>query len=182
MRFSHYTDRAVSLAAELVQAFRNAEATRAPHELARILRASGLEETVTAADVDEARELAAQLRDVFEASDAGDASQILNTLMATAAVRPHITDHDGHGPHLHFAAPEVPLIDRVRANTVVALSVILCDYGKDRLGRCRASGCDNVFVDTSRNAQRRYCSDGCANRSNVAAHRARQRDADGTKP
>jgi predicted RNA-binding Zn ribbon-like protein len=30
-----------------------------------------------------------------------------------------------------------------------------------------------VYVDVSRNAQRRFCSESCANRTNVAAFRAR---------
>jgi predicted RNA-binding Zn ribbon-like protein len=32
-----------------------------------------------------------------------------------------------------------------------------------------------VFVDTSPNQSRRYCSDRCSSRANVAAYRARQR-------
>ncbi|MEO3867710.1 CGNR zinc finger domain-containing protein [Nonomuraea sp. B12E4] len=36
-------------------------------------------------------------------------------------------------------------------------------------GRCQV-----VYVDTSRNGRRRFCSPGCANRVNVAAHRARR--------
>ena len=40
---------------------------------------------------------------------------------------------------------------------------------------CDASNCDNVFVDTSPNQSRRYCSDRCSSRANVAAYRARQK-------
>ena len=46
-----------------------------------------------------------------------------------------------------------------------------------RLGVCHASSCDNVFVDTSPNQSRRYCSDRCSSRANVAAYRARQKAA-----
>ena len=45
----------------------------------------------------------------------------------------------------------------------------------ERIGVCSAEGCDNVYVDTSRNASRRYCSNTCASRSTVAAYRARQK-------
>ncbi|HLU95849.1 MAG TPA: CGNR zinc finger domain-containing protein, partial [Thermobifida alba] len=41
------------------------------------------------------------------------------------------------------------------------------------LGCCARDGCRTVFVDTSRNGRRRFCSVTCANRVNVAAHRAR---------
>ena len=47
--------------------------------------------------------------------------------------------------------------------------------GWQRLGVCSAEGCDDVYVDTSRNASRRYCSNTCASRSTVAAYRARQK-------
>jgi predicted RNA-binding Zn ribbon-like protein len=50
------------------------------------------------------------------------------------------------------------------------------ECGVDRHGRCAASGCARVFADTSRNAARRYCSPACANRSAVAAHRARAKE------
>ena len=53
----------------------------------------------------------------------------------------------------------------------------LCDLGATRLGVCDASNCTHVFVDTSPNQSRRYCSDRCSSRANVAAYRARQRAA-----
>ncbi len=182
MRLTHYTDRAVTLAVDLVQAFRDPATMPTAGDLRAILGASGLDGTVTDADVGTARGLAAQLREVFVAADNAEATRVLNLLMATSNIRPHISDHDGRGPHMHFAPPEASLMERVRTNTVVGLSVVVCDYGKDRLGACGAEGCDNVFVDISRNAQRRYCSEACANRSNVAAHRARQRSLRGAEP
>ncbi|MFF4355485.1 CGNR zinc finger domain-containing protein [Streptomyces sp. NPDC001604] len=41
------------------------------------------------------------------------------------------------------------------------------------LGRCAAAGCGNYFVDRSHNRTRRFCSDACASRTTVEAHRAR---------
>jgi len=43
----------------------------------------------------------------------------------------------------------------------------------DRLGVCTAPRCDRVYVDTSRNGTRRYCSTSCQNRVKTAAFRAR---------
>jgi predicted RNA-binding Zn ribbon-like protein len=57
----------------------------------------------------------------------------------------------------------------------MGLAVVVCDAGALRLGVCQAAGCSNVFVDTSPNQSRRYCSERCSSRSNVAAYRARQR-------
>lgn len=45
----------------------------------------------------------------------------------------------------------------------------------DRLLVCHAESCGDVLVDLSKNRSRRYCSNSCANRVNVAAFRARRR-------
>jgi predicted RNA-binding Zn ribbon-like protein len=44
-----------------------------------------------------------------------------------------------------------------------------------RLGICSAPSCDRVFVDTSRNGTKRFCTTACQNRVKAAAFRARQR-------
>jgi predicted RNA-binding Zn ribbon-like protein len=90
-------------------------------------------------------------------------------------IEPHLTNHDGEDWHLHYTPPEAGLVDRIRATTAFALAMLVSEYGVTRHGRCAADGCAKVFADTSRNAARRYCSSACANRSAVAAHRARVR-------
>jgi len=52
---------------------------------------------------------------------------------------------------------------------------LIVDVGANRLGVCSAERCDNVYVDTSPNASKRYCSERCASRANVAAYRARRK-------
>jgi predicted RNA-binding Zn ribbon-like protein len=42
---------------------------------------------------------------------------------------------------------------------------------------CADARCGNVYLDTSSNCCRRFCSERCATRSHVAAHRARKRAA-----
>ena len=65
-----------------------------------------------------------------------------------------------------------------RFHALPQLALCLRDHGLERLRVCAASGCQRVFVDTSRNRSRRYCNpDICGNRTNVAAFRARQRAA-----
>ena len=66
---------------------------------------------------------------------------------------------------------------RYAANAVMGLAVLVTQLGLDRLGICAAAGCRNAFVDTSTNRSRRYCSDRCATRANVAAYRARQKQS-----
>ena len=51
--------------------------------------------------------------------------------------------------------------------------------GPTRLGVCSAPPCRQAYVDTSPNQSRRYCSERCSSRANVAAYRARQKAAAG---
>jgi predicted RNA-binding Zn ribbon-like protein len=121
------------------------------------------------------RAWARRLRTVFDASDVESAAVAVNALLADVRVEPHLSNHDGQGFHLHYSPPEADVVDRLRASTAFALAMLVSEYGVDRHGRCAAEGCAKVFADSSRNAARRYCSSACANRSAVAAHRARAR-------
>jgi len=120
---------------------------------------------------------AGHLHEIFAARDAEEAARILNQLLDAVTAHPYITGHDGRGLHLHYAPPEASALHRVQASTAMGLANLVCDYAMSRVGVCRAAGCECVYVDVSRNAQRRFCSDTCANRTNVAAFRARARGA-----
>ena len=122
------------------------------------------------------RAWARRLRTVFDADEPTTAAAAVNALLADVRIEPHLSNHDGRPFHLHYAPPESSVVEQVRAATAVALAMLVSVYGVERHGRCAAEGCVRVFADTSRNAARRYCSSACANRSAVAAHRARARD------
>jgi hypothetical protein len=98
----------------------------------------------------------------------------LNELLALARPRPYATTHDGE-LHLHYARPDSPALEQLTTTVAMGLSQVVVQHGWQRLGVCSAEGCDDVYVDTSRNASRRYCSNTCASRSTVAAYRARQK-------
>ena len=91
-----------------------------------------------------------------------------------ASGRPYATAHDGE-LHLHYARPDSPALEQLTTTVAMGLSQVVVQHGWQRLGICSAEGCDDVYVDTSRNASRRYCSNTCASRSTVAAYRARQK-------
>jgi predicted RNA-binding Zn ribbon-like protein len=59
------------------------------------------------------------------------------------------------------------------APCATGLAVVLGGELHDRLGVCTAPNCDRVYVDTSRNGTRRFCSTACQNRVKTAAFRAR---------
>ena len=141
-----------------------------------VLRAGGGQREAT---WDEAAGLcfvAAELRGVFEAVGAGavdDAAGRVNTLLRRTGARPELERHDGQPWHLHFHAADRSLPSGWAAGCATGLAVVLGSEEHDRLGVCTAPRCDRVYVDTSRNGTRRYCSTSCQNRVKTAAFRAR---------
>jgi predicted RNA-binding Zn ribbon-like protein len=114
------------------------------------------------------------VRDVALAGSEPEVITRLNALLALASPKPYATDHDGE-LHLHYARPDADALEQLTTTVAMGLSQVVVQHGWQRLGVCSAEGCGNVYVDTSRNASRRYCSNTCASRSTVAAYRARQR-------
>ena len=118
-----------------------------------------------------------ELRPVFEASARGEAASVvaqLNELMVHHPITPRISDHAGD-LHIHAASTSQSVAELLVGEALIGLAFLACDLGATRLGTCDAARCTNVYVDTSPNASRRYCSDRCSSRANVAAYRARQR-------
>ncbi|GAA3858010.1 CGNR zinc finger domain-containing protein [Streptomyces lacrimifluminis] len=142
------------------------------------------------ADVTRFRSVRARLRAVFEAADTGDETlsvDLLNSLLLEFPVSPQISGHtasderrgrdDDGRPlwHMHLADHPSNATAGYAAIAAMGLAFHLTEYGVDRLGLCEAPPCRNAYLDTSTNRSRRYCSDRCATRANVAAYRARKR-------
>lgn len=131
-------------------------------------------------DVAEARRLvtwAEQLRSIVELVEAGEvdeACEAVNGVLRETGARPELTRHDGRAWHLHYHAAGATAADHWAAPMATALAVVLGNPAIDRLGVCTAPACDRIFVDTSRNGTRRFCSTSCQNRVKAAAFRARR--------
>jgi len=141
---------------------------------------SWLYRSITDVDVPTLQSFQRELRPVFEASDADDVRLVvsaLNDLLATHPVTPMISDHDPAHLHMHVANRAASVAELLIGESLMGLANLVCDLGATRLGICSEPRCTNVFVDTSPNQSRRYCSDRCSSRANVAAYRARQRAA-----
>jgi predicted RNA-binding Zn ribbon-like protein len=176
MDFIGYRSDAIGAAVDLVNAVIEDPDGAVPDQLRGVLVAHSYRALDAPDHVEpKLRAWARRLRTVFDAGTDDDAAAAINALLVDVRVEPHLTDHDGEGWHLHYGPPEAGLVDRVRATTAFALAMLVSEYGITRHGRCAADGCAKVFADTTRNAARRYCSSACANRSAVAAHRARVR-------
>ena len=155
-----------------------------PYQVDTLTTVSGLESFlsehdldggVDAADLTRVRDLRADLRGVFEAKTDGEAAQVLNRILLEAGATPWISAHDDSPVHMHFEPVESSVSDQLAATTAMALAVVLCDFGLDRLGVCASDSCRYAFVDVSKNRRKQYCGDKCATRENVAAYRARRR-------
>lgn len=182
MDFSHYTDDPVQLAIDLVN---TRDVVSGQDSLADVggLRSflAGIDEELwhpewelTETDVANVRQMRERLRSVFEADDDAAAAAVLNEVLSDARATPMVSVHGGR-PHLHFEPEDADVAAWLAAVAAMGLSVVVCDHGSDRLGGCDADQCRDVYVDTSRNRSRRYCSDTCASRENVAAYRRRHK-------
>jgi predicted RNA-binding Zn ribbon-like protein len=130
--------------------------------------------TLSDDDVTQVEQISELVRAVALAEREDEVKDRLNALLDLASPRPYATDHDGE-LHLHYARPDAGALEQLTTTVAMGLSQVVVQHGWQRLGVCSAEGCGNVYVDTSRNASRRYCSNTCASRSTVAAYRARQR-------
>ena len=175
MNYDTYGSSAVELAIDLANAQLDA-----PSEVVRFLTehaewfSAETSYDLTDRESGRAVEIAGMVRGVAVADSQAAVLARLNELLAVARPRPYATDHDGE-LHLHYARADSSVLEQVTTTVAMGLSQVVIQHGWQRLGVCSAEGCDDVYVDTSRNASRRYCSNTCASRSTVAAYRARRK-------
>jgi predicted RNA-binding Zn ribbon-like protein len=120
---------------------------------------------------------AAQMRRVFDATDAGDlaeATRVLNRMLKRTGARPQLDPLPDGGWHVHFHGSTDGLATGWAAGCATGLALAIGSDLAGRLGLCEAERCDRVFVDTSKNAGRRFCSTSCQNRTKTQAYRARR--------
>jgi predicted RNA-binding Zn ribbon-like protein len=95
-------------------------------------------------------------------------------MLAATGAHPALERHDGEPWHIRFhAADEASRAKGWAAGCATGLAIVLGGELYDRLGVCTAPHCDRVYVDTSRNGSRRFCSTACQNRVKSAAFRER---------
>jgi predicted RNA-binding Zn ribbon-like protein len=129
-------------------------------------------------DLTALRPVAAALRSAFTAASAADPDAVLsqvNALLHAHPPRPRLSGHGGDGGpnwHVHVASPDAPPATEVAAAAAWGLAQAIVRHGLDRWGQCP---CGNLYLDSSTNRAKRFCSTRCANRANVAAFRARNR-------
>ena len=187
MNFNSHTDIVVRMAVALVNLLTAGEErgkkyvpSAAAERAARLnaqFESVGSKTVVTEAEAEAFGGVAAELRGVFTAVAAGDiddAAHRVNGMLAATGAHPLLERHDGETWHIHFhAAGGHSRVSGWAAGCATGLAVVLGGEHYDRLGVCTAPHCDRVYVDTSRNGSRRFCSTACQNRVKAAAFRER---------
>ena len=187
MNFNSHADLVVRVAVGLVNLLTEGEdrsrkylppeGDERARKITALFRTGGGRREVTTAEADAFGPVAAQLRDVFESVAAGDidaAAIRVNAMLDDTGARPALERHDGEPWHLHFhSADETSMVKGWQAGCATGLAIVLGGELYDRLGVCTAPHCDRVYVDTSRNGSRRFCSTACQNRVKAAAFRER---------
>jgi len=138
--------------------------------------------SVSAGDAGRISEAVTVARRVIAAIEAGDlaaAARLTNELLFETGARPQLDPDDDGRWGLHFHGPDDGLGVGWSAGIAAGLAMALGTPDAGRLGVCSAESCDRVYLDTSRNGGRQFCSTRCQNRTKAAAHRAR-RSTDGS--
>lgn len=146
------------------------------------LQGQGGVRRVAAVDAERLDAVVQQVRLVFDAvgrDDLDAAAEQVNLLLRTTDARPQLDrfpDRPGEETwSLHFHGPDTTVARGWAAGIAAGLAIALGSDLAGRLGVCDAPACDRVYVDTSRNGGRRFCSTRCQNRVKAAAHRQRGR-------
>jgi predicted RNA-binding Zn ribbon-like protein len=188
VNFNSHTDLVIKVAVGLVNLLTPGEerghgyrppegAARATAITALLRSTGGGRRAVTESEAAEFGPVAADLRAIFTAVSAGDlddAARRVNAMLERTGAHPLLDRHDGEPWHLHFHGTDGTLVSGWAAGCVTGLAVVLGGELYDRLGVCTAPRCDRVYVDTSRNGSRRFCSTACQNRVKSAAFRERR--------
>src|SRR4051794_22848964 len=127
-------------------------------------------------ELDAVRDLRPRLNH-FWSVDRDEAVVLVNAMLREFSALPQLAKHDHWDYHLHAIPDDSPLADRMAVEAAMALVDVIRQDEYGRLQICDADDCDDVLIDLSKNSSRRFCSATCSNRTNVAAFRARRRQA-----
>jgi predicted RNA-binding Zn ribbon-like protein len=142
--------------------------------LRRFLLELGVDGEPEVADLSEVRALRATLREILGVR-AEEALARARALVEPVATRVELVERDGVWALAPVALPGASLHDRLALQAVEELVAISRSPGLERLGRCAAEPCTDVFLDVTKNGSRQFCSQRCSNRTHARLHRARSR-------
>jgi predicted RNA-binding Zn ribbon-like protein len=145
--------------------------------LQRFLRHVGndaAEEPLTQAHLGALRDLRDQLTRAMD-SDEKRAAPLLGELAGTFDLRPRLVQSGDRGWNIQLGPAPTEGLEGLGASAVVGLMELLAMGRWDRIGRCAGAPCCCLFVDRTKNRNRRFCCQLCADRINQANTRTRSR-------
>jgi predicted RNA-binding Zn ribbon-like protein len=175
MIFAHDTEVALNAAAALVNTGTDGELLPDVDALDAFVAAWGWTggRAHNRSELNAVHELRPRLQHLWEV-DEDTAVELVNAMLREAHALPQLTKHDEWDYHLHATPADAALHVRMMVEAAMAFVDAIRLKELDRLRVCTADDCDNVLVDLSKNRSRRFCEQGCGNRANVAAYRARR--------
>jgi predicted RNA-binding Zn ribbon-like protein len=109
--------------------------------------------------------------------DQSGAAKVVNLMLRDSQASPRL-DPDEQGRYrVHFHGPDDTFDRGWAAGLAAGLAMALGGDLLHRFGVCDAPACDRLWVDFSKNAHRRFCSERCQSRVKAAAYRGRARSA-----
>lgn len=175
MIFAHDTEVALTAAAALVNTDGDTEELIDATALDAFVTRTGWtgSRTHDAAELEAVRALRPRLRALWNA-DEDTAVETVNAMLRETRALPQLARHDDWDYHLHAMPTDAALHERMLVEAAMAVVDVIRMKELDRLRVCAGEDCQDVLVDLSRNRSRRFCEQGCGNRANVAAYRARK--------
>lgn len=187
MSLSVHTRSILMLITELVNSDHDGETLSTPEDVRALAMSHSFSPPlrIGAEDLGHLHALRSRLREVLVEQDSAieeseeerttRIARLANELFTETRTLPQLRKHDQWDWHLHAVPNESGVAERTAADVAVALADVVLDGETSRFGTCAADGCGALFVDLSRNRSKRFCDVGnCANRTHVAAFRARQ--------
>jgi predicted RNA-binding Zn ribbon-like protein len=163
-----------------------AEPERLPdaEALRRFLAEYDIDTPANRHDLQRCRALRRRLLHVLTAPTTADLVARLNAIIAEVITGAEVVARADGGWALALTPrPRLRLDERLTTAAVGGLVDLVSTVGPERIRACSAAPCREIFVDTSRNGRRLYCSRRCANRLNATRHRHRHGPPSGkTRP
>jgi predicted RNA-binding Zn ribbon-like protein len=148
-----------------------------PADLDRFLQAHAIWTGILSDEMDlmRARAIRAHLREAWNADTPAEVMRILNPLLVLLSTQAELNYEESNTVVVEIhPQPAASLLEQLTVQAALGIAAAIERHGLDRLRACASEPCRDVYIDTSRNGSRRFCSDRCANRYNVAQYRGRQ--------
>jgi predicted RNA-binding Zn ribbon-like protein len=179
VNLSSYAELAVRLANTAVQADGEPDSLSSAAACADTF-SDCISASVSRRDLEVLQYLRAEFSVIFTAAATGNdqvAIARLNALLAQFPIQPEVVSHDDQRWHVHLAAHGAAS-DQFAAGAIIGLALTVSLYGVRRLGICAIASCPRVFIDSSPNRSRRYCTEHGA-RGNVSTLRTQPAELPG---